>query len=95
MLSNQTTLSRLAKLKASVSYRDGVVHVIPARCDEDFQEKRGALLEEHGARPGDVFVQVHGFAQADPFTTGKTMSHLLAHAAMDGRRVHDHGRIAR
>jgi hypothetical protein len=92
---NRTTLGRLAKLEASASHRDGVVHVIPARYDEDFQEKRGALLEEHGARPGDVFVQVHGFTQADPFTTGKTMSDLLAHVAMNGRRVHDHGRIPR
>jgi hypothetical protein len=92
---NRTTLGRLAKLEASVSYRDGVVHVIPAHSDEDFQEKRGAFLEEHGARPGDVFVQVHGFAQADPFTTGKTMSDLLAHVAMNGRRVHDNGRITR
>jgi hypothetical protein len=92
---NRTTLSRLAKLEASVSYRDGVVHVIPAHSDEDFQEKRGAFLEEHGARPGDVLVQVHGFAQADPFTTGKTMSDLLAHVAMNGRRVHDHGRNTR
>jgi hypothetical protein len=92
---NRTTLSRLAKLEASVSYRDGVGHVIPARCDEDFQEKRAALLEEHGARLGDVFIHVHGFAQTDPFTTGKTMSDLLAHVAMNGHRVHDHGRISR
>jgi hypothetical protein len=53
------------------------------------------FLEEYGARPGDVFVQVHGFTQADPFTTGKTMSDLLAYIAMNGRRVHDHGRITR
>jgi hypothetical protein len=89
---NRTTLCRLAKLEASVSYRDGVVHVIPAHSDEEFQEKRSAFLEEHDARPGDVFVQVHGFTQADPFTTGKTMSDLLAHVAMNGCRVHHHGR---
>jgi hypothetical protein len=90
---NRTTLNRLAKLEASVSHRDGVVHVIPAHTDEEFQEKRAAFLKEHGARPRDVFVQVHGFTQAEPFTTGKTMSDLLAHVAMNGRRVHDHGRI--
>lgn len=76
---------RLSRLEASVSYRDGNVHVIPAHPGEDFQGKRGALLEEHGARTGDVFVQVHGFTHADPFTTGKTMSDLLAHVAMNGR----------
>jgi hypothetical protein len=92
---NRTTLNRLAKLKAVVSHRDGIVHVIPAHSDEEFQERRAAFLEEYGARPGDVFVQVHGFAQADPFTTGKTMLDLLAHVAMNGRRVHDHGRITR
>jgi hypothetical protein len=92
---NRTTLGHLAKLEVSVSYRDGVVHVIPARCDENFQEKRSALLEERDARPGDVFVQVHGFTQADPFTTGKTMLDLLAHVATNGHRVHDHGRIPR
>jgi hypothetical protein len=91
---NRTTLSRLAKLEASVSHRDGVVHVIPAHSDEEFQEKRAAFLEEHGAHPRDVFVQVHMFTQADPFTTGKTMSDLLAHVAMNGRRVHDYGRNA-
>jgi hypothetical protein len=92
---NRTTLSRLAKLEASVSYRDGVVHVIPAHSDEEFQEKRTAVLDEHGAYSRDVFVQVHGFTQADPFTTGKTMSDLLAHVAMNGRRVHEHVRIPR
>jgi hypothetical protein len=92
---NRTTLNRLAKLEASVSHRDGMVHVIPAHSDEEFQEKRGVLLEERGAQPQDVFVQVHGFTQADPFTTGKTMSDLLAHVAMNGRRVHDRGRIPR
>jgi hypothetical protein len=91
---NRTTLSRLAKLEASVSHRDGVVHVIPAHTDEEFEEKRAAFLEEHGTRPGDDFVQIHGCAQTDPFTTGKTMSDLLAHVAMNGRRVHDHGRNA-
>ena len=88
-------LSRLVRLEASVSYRDGVVHVIPAHTDEEFQEKRAALFDEHGTHPRDVFVQVHGFTQADPFTTGKTMLDLLAHVAMNGRRVHDHGRIPR
>ncbi|WP_457089027.1 hypothetical protein [Microvirga sp. P5_D2] len=91
----RTTLSRLAKLEACVSYRDGLVHVIPAHTEEEFEEKRAAFLEEHGARPGNVFVQVHGFTQADPFTTDKTMSDLLAHVAMNGRRVHDHGRNTR
>lgn len=91
---NRTTLSRLAKLEASVSHRDGMVHVIPAHSDEEFQEKRAAFLEGYGVQPRDVFVQVHGFPQADPFTTGKTMSDLLAHVAMNGRRVHDHGRNA-
>jgi hypothetical protein len=92
---NRTTLSRLAKLEASVSYWDGVVHVIPAHSDEEFQEKRAAFLEGYSVQPQDVFVQVHGLPQADPFTTGKTMSDLLAHVATNGRRVHDHGRITR
>jgi hypothetical protein len=90
---NRTTLGRLTKLEASASFRDGAVHVIPAHSDDEFQEKRAALLKGYGARPGDIFVQVHKFTQADPFTTGKTMSDLLAHVAMNGRRVHDHGRI--
>lgn len=92
---NRTTLNRLAKLEASICHRDGVVHVIPAYSDEECEEKRAAVLEEHGAHSGDVFVQVHKFTQAEPFTTGKTMSDLLAHVAMNGRRVHDYGRIHR
>ena len=88
-------LNRLAKVEASVFYRDGIVHVIPAHSGEEFEERRVAFLGEHGARPGDVFVQVHGFTRAEPFTTGKTMSDLLAHIAMNGRRVHDHGRNPR
>ncbi|MBL0407884.1 hypothetical protein JKG68_28695 [Microvirga aerilata] len=92
---NRTTLNRLAKLEAVVSHRDGVVHVIPAHGDEEFQEKRTAFLEGHGAHPGDVFVQVHTFAQAEPFTTGRTMTDLLAYVAMNGCRLHDYGRITR
>lgn len=89
---NRTTINRLAKLEASASRRDGVVHVIPAHSDGEFEGKRAAFLEEHGAHSGDVFMQVHKFTQADPFTTGKTMPDLLAYVAMNGRRVHDHGR---
>lgn len=90
---NRTTLSLLAKLEASVSHREAVVHVIPAHTDEEFEEKRAAFLDEHGANPRDIFVQVHKFTQAEPFTTGKTMPDLLAHIAMHGRRVHDPKRI--
>ena len=92
---NRTTLNRLMKLEANVSHREAVVHVIPAHTDEEFEEKRTAFLEEHGANPRDIFVQVHKFTQAEPFTTGKTMSDLLAYVAMNGRRVHDHGMITR
>ncbi|WP_262299693.1 hypothetical protein [Microvirga sesbaniae] len=92
---NRTTLIRLAKLESSTFTWDGIVHVIPAHDGDEFQEKRTILLAEHGARPGDIFVRIHGSAQADPFTTGKTMTDLLAHVAMNGRRVHDHGRIDR
>ncbi|PVE21131.1 hypothetical protein DC522_28325 [Microvirga sp. KLBC 81] len=91
---NRTTLNRLAKLEASATHRDGVVHVIPAHTDEEFEGKRAAFLKEHGAHPGDIFVQVHKFTQTEPFTTGKTMPDLLAHVAMNGRRVHDCGRNA-
>ncbi|KLK89433.1 hypothetical protein AA309_31490 [Microvirga vignae] len=91
---NRTTLNRLAKLEASVSHRDGVVHVISAHTDEEFEEKRTAFIEEHGANPHNIFVQVHKFTHAEPFTTGKTMPDLLAGVAMYGRRVHDYGRNA-
>jgi hypothetical protein len=91
---SRMTLNRLAKLEASVSYRNGLVHVIPAHSVEEFEEKRAAFLEVHGTQPRDVFVQVHGVTQAEPFTTGKTMLDLLVHVAMNGRRVHDHGRIS-
>jgi hypothetical protein len=92
---NRTTLTRLTRLEASVSHRNGVVHVIPAHSDEEFEEKRAAFLGEHRANPRDVFVQIHKFTQAEPFTTDKMMPDLLAHVAMNGRRVHDHGRITR
>lgn len=88
-------LSRLMKLEASVSHRDGVVHVIPAHTNEEFEERRASFLEEYGAHPGDVFVQVHKFIQAEPFTTGKTMPDLLAHIAINEHRVHDYGRNTR
>jgi hypothetical protein len=91
---SRAIISRLVKLEASVSHREGMVHVIPAHTDEEFEEKQAAFLEEHGACPGDVFVRVHRFTQAEPFTTGKTMSDLLAHVTMNGRRVHDYGRNA-
>jgi hypothetical protein len=88
-------MKRPVKLEASVSHQDGVVYVIPAHTDEGFEEKWAAFLEDHGATPHDVFVQVRKFTQADPFTTGKMMSDLLAHVAMNGRRVHDHERNTR
>jgi hypothetical protein len=39
-------------------------------------------------------MRVHGHGVDEPFATGKTMTDLLAHIAMIGRRVHDHGRNA-
>jgi hypothetical protein len=91
---NRTTLNRLAKLEAVVSHREAVVHVIPAHTDEEFEEKRATFLDEYGTNPRDIFVRVYKFTQAEPFTTGRTMPDLLAHVAMNERRVHDYGRNA-
>jgi hypothetical protein len=85
-------LNRLARLESQTFQRDAMVHVIPAHTDEEFEEKRAAFIQEHGANPGDIFVQVHKFTQEEPFTTGKTMMDLLAHVSMNGRRVYDNGR---
>jgi hypothetical protein len=90
---NRATLNRLAKLEASVSHREAVVHVIPAHTDEEFEEKRAAFIEEPGANPHDIFVQVHKFTQAEPFTTGTTMPDLLALIAENGRKVYEPWRI--
>ena len=60
---SRNTLSRLVKLEAATLCRDGLVHVILAHGDEEFEEKRAALIKEHGAHPQDLFVRLHRFAQ--------------------------------
>ncbi|WP_457093946.1 hypothetical protein [Microvirga sp. P5_D2] len=91
---SRTTLNRLAKLEAFVSHRGGLVHVIPAHSDEEFRERQAAFIDRASANASDTFMRVHGHGVDEPFATGKTMTDLLAHIAMIGRRVHDHGRNA-
>lgn len=90
---SRATLNRLAKLKAFISHRGGLVCDIPAHSDEEFREKGAAFTRDIGRMPL-TFVRVHKFTQTEAFTTSRTRTDLLAHIAMNGRRVHDYRRNA-
>ena len=85
---SRAILNRLSKLEKARG-RDGLVHVVPACSDEEYEAKRLALIQAGTAHQEDLFIGIRRFGQEEPFSTGKTMVGLLDHIAQNGRRVHD------
>jgi hypothetical protein len=87
---NRATLTRLARLETAHRHHEAMVHVVPAMTDDEFSERRAALIETGAARPDDAFLRVHGVGMnGEPFVTGMTMGELLAHIAANGRKVYN------
>lgn len=86
---NRSTLNRLARLEGARRHHDAIVHVVPALTDDEFSDRRAAMIESGGARSDDAFLRVYGDGMdGQPFTTGMTMAELLAHIATNGRKVY-------
>lgn len=81
--------NRLRRLEAVVGSADALVYVIPARTDDEFEERRASLMRATGAAASDTFLRVHGYETPEPVSTGMTMAALFAHIAAEGRKVYE------
>jgi len=84
---NRAVWSRIAKLEAK-SGRAGIVHVISAASDEDYQTRRDTLIR-YGAHLEGVFIRVMSFRDEEPLSTGKTAGELFDDIAKRGWRIHN------